>query len=69
MNNNTNKGVLLKGVRRIAEYYQSSTRSIQELINAGVIPTYRIGRNRYAYSNEIDAALLDRKEAKNERAN
>lgn len=53
------KGILLKGIRKMAENYHCSTASIQALINNGVIPTYRIGRNRYAYSNEIDQALKD----------
>lgn len=54
-----NKGILLKGIRKMAEHYKCSTASIQTLVNNGVIPTYRIGRNRYAYSNEIDLALKD----------
>lgn len=54
-----NKGVLLKGIRKMAEHYHCSSASIQALVNNGIIPTYRIGRNRYAYSNEIDQALKD----------
>lgn len=53
------KGILLKGIRKMAEHYKCSTASIQKYVNEGKIPTYRIGRNRYAYSNEIDYALKD----------
>lgn len=53
------KGTLLKGIRKMAEHYKCSTASIQKYVNEGKIPTYRIGRNRYAYSNEIDYALKD----------
>lgn len=53
------KGILLKGIRKMAEHYHCSSASIQALVNNGIIPTYRIGRNRYAYSNEIDQAFKD----------
>lgn len=59
MSKEQDKRILLKGIRQIAEHYRCSTASIQALVNNGVIPTYRIGRNRYAYSNEIDLALKD----------
>lgn len=55
-----NKGTLLKGIKRAAEYYKCSTRTIQELVNNGTIPSYRLGKSRYFYSNEIDEALKDR---------
>lgn len=55
----TSKGILLKGIKKTAEYYQCSTSSIQKLVNKGCIPSYRVGRNRYFYSNEIDEALKD----------
>lgn len=54
------KGTYLKGIRRVAEFYKCSTRTIQELVNNGTIPSYRIGRNRYFWSNEIDEALRDK---------
>lgn len=53
------KGMLLKGIRKMASHYQCSPSSVQQLINEGAIPTYKIGRNRYAYSGEIDSALKD----------
>lgn len=55
----TEKGTYLKGIRAVANYYKCSTASVQELVNDGKIPSYRIGRNRYFYSNEIDNALRD----------
>jgi len=55
-----NKGTLLKGIREVVAYYKSSTSTIQDLVNRGLIPSYRIGRNRYFYSGEIDEALRDR---------
>ncbi len=65
MNNVTsNKGVLLKGIKRAAEFFQCSTRTIQELVNNGTIPSYMLGKNRYFYSNEIDEALRDRSKEK-----
>lgn len=60
MNNITTKGVYLKGIKRVAEFYKCSTASIQSLVNNGTIPSYRIGRNRYFWSNEIDNALRDK---------
>lgn len=59
MNNTNNKGVYLKGIRKVAQFYQCSVSSIQSLVNNGTIPSYRIGRNRYFWSNEIDDALRD----------
>lgn len=64
METKTDKGTLLKGVREVAKYYKASTRSIQELINKGAIPTYRIGKGTHFYSNEIDEALRDRSKEK-----
>lgn len=61
------KGTYLKGIRQVAKFYQCSTRSVQSLINNGIIPSYRIGRNRYFWSNEIDEALRD-KTNENEKA-
>lgn len=61
------KGTYLKGIRRVAEFYQCSIQSIQNLVNAGAIPSYRIGKNRYFWSNEIDDALRD-KTCKKEKA-
>ena len=58
--NITDKGTLLKGIRRVAEYYQCSVQKIQDLINDGTIPSYKLGKNRYFYTNEIDEALRDR---------
>jgi excisionase family DNA binding protein len=55
----TNNRTLLKGIKRAANYYKCSVASIQKLVNEGVIPFYRIGRNRYFYAEEIDAALKD----------
>lgn len=55
---NNNK-TLLKGIKRVADYYKCSVASIQKLVNEGIIPSYRIGRNRYFYAEEIDAALKD----------
>jgi excisionase family DNA binding protein len=63
-NNETDKGTLLKGVKRAAGFYQCSVRTIQELVNKGAIPSYRLGRNRYFYSNEIDEALRDKSKEK-----
>ncbi|MDR2004173.1 MAG: hypothetical protein LBQ74_14170 [Prevotella sp.] len=51
--------VLLKGIKRTAAYYQCSVQMIQDLVNNRVIPSYRLGRNRYFYSDEIDAALRE----------
>lgn len=62
--NNTDKGTLLKGIKRVSEYYKCSVRTIQELVNNGTIPSYKLGRNRYFYSNEIDEALKDRSKEK-----
>ncbi len=59
MSETTSKGTLLKGIKKVAEYYKCSTASIQTLVNNGKLPNYRIGRNRYFYSNEIDEALRD----------
>lgn len=56
----TDKGILLKGIRRVAAYYQCSVQKIQDLINDGTIPSYKLGKNRYFYTNEIDDALRDR---------
>lgn len=56
---NTSNKTLLKGIKRVADYYKCSVTSIQKLVNEGVIPSYRIGRNRYFYAEEIDAALKD----------
>ena len=53
------KGILLKGIKRTAEYYKCGVASIQKLVNEGSIPSYRIGRNRYFYSGEIDEALRE----------
>jgi hypothetical protein len=58
-NSISQKGLLLKGIRGIAEHYQCGTNTIQKLVNSGKIKTYRLGKNRFAYSNEVDEALLD----------
>lgn len=63
-NKETGKGTLLKGIKRVAEFYKCSVRTIQELVNKGIIPSYKLGRNRYFYSNEIDEALRDRSKEK-----
>lgn len=64
METKTDKGVLLKGIRAVAAHYKASTRSIQELVNSGKIPVYRIGKNTHFYSGEIDEALRDKSREK-----
>lgn len=64
METKTDKGILLKGIRAVAAHYKASTRSIQNLINEGIIPTYRIGKNTHFYSGEIDEALRDKSREK-----
>lgn len=51
------KGILLKGIRKVAEHYNCGVESIQKLVNESAIPCYRIGRSWYFYSGEIDEAL------------
>lgn len=50
----------VKGIRRLAEFYQCSVQKIQDLINDGTIPSYKLGKNRYFYTSEVDKALRDR---------
>jgi excisionase family DNA binding protein len=64
VNKDTGKGSMLKGIKRVAAYYKCSVRTVQELVNKGVIPSYKLGRNRYFYSNEIDDALRDKSKGK-----
>lgn len=59
METTTKKGTLLKGLREVAAFYKCSTTSISNLVKNGSIPSYRIGRNRYFYSDEIDSALKE----------
>jgi hypothetical protein len=56
----TPRGILLKGIKRTAAYYQCSVQSIQNLVNDKKIPCYKIGRTRYFYSGEIDEALREK---------
>lgn len=63
----TKQKTLLKGIKRAAKYYKCSVASIQKLVNEGIIPSYRIGRNRYFYAEEIDDALRDKSEEINKR--
>jgi hypothetical protein len=47
----------LNGIRGIAEFLDCSTRTAQELKDKNVFPVYWVGKNLYAYSDEVEAAL------------
>lgn len=60
------KGYKLKGIKRVSEYYRCSISIIQDLVNKGTIPGYRLNRSWYFWSNEIDEALRVKGDKKSE---
>lgn len=51
----------IKGIRGIASYLGCSTRTAQSMKNKGLFPVYYVGKNLYAYSDEVEAGIKDRK--------
>jgi hypothetical protein len=49
----------LKGIRGIAEFLDCSTRTAQKLKDKGAFPVYWVGRNLYAYSDEVENGLKE----------
>lgn len=47
----------IRGIRGLAEYLGSSTRTIQKLKNNGALLYYQVGKNIFFYSDEVDEAL------------
>lgn len=51
----------LRGIRGIASYLGCSTRTAQSMKNKGLFPVYYVGKNVFAYSDEIEAGIKDRR--------
>jgi len=47
----------LSGIRGIAEYLHCSIRTAQALKDKGLFPVYWVGKNLYAYSDEVEAGI------------
>lgn len=53
--------VRLNGVRGIAKFLGCTPKTAQSLKDKGLFPVYWIGKNLYAYSDEVEAGLKDRR--------
>lgn len=51
----------LNGIRGIAKYLKCSIRTAQALKDKNSFPVYWVGKNLYAYSDEVEAGLKDRR--------
>lgn len=51
--------IKLKGIRGIADHLGSSTRTVQKMKDKGLFPVYWVGKNLYAYSDEVEAGIKE----------
>ncbi|GET19873.1 DUF3853 family protein [Prolixibacter denitrificans] len=50
----------LNGIRGIAKYLKCSVRTAQALKDKGLFPVYWVGKNLYAYSDEVEEGLKEK---------
>ncbi|MGV8092512.1 MAG: DUF3853 family protein [Mangrovibacterium sp.] len=56
-NQTVQQRIKIRGIRGIAAHLGCSTRTAQNLKDSGLFPTYWVGKNLYAYSDEIEEGL------------
>jgi len=53
------KGLRLKGCGEIGKYLGVSKRTVEKLCREGVIPHYRLGRQHFAFTGDLDSLIQE----------